>query len=229
MYPAAAPVWDRLWRGVRARLGDAVPAGLSRPRDIYRHYEARGLVLGQACSLPMRLGLGARVAVVGAFDWGLPGTRPGHYRSVLVMRAGDRRPPGAAAARGVAVNEALSHSGWAALWRHARREGWRLGPRMVTGGHAASMAAVAAGRAHLAAIDAVTWRLAPHPALRVVGTTAESPGHALITRRPDLPLRPALDAAIAALPPRDRARTGLRGVVRLPRAAWAAPPTPPAP
>jgi hypothetical protein len=72
------------------------------------------------------------------------------------MRRGDPRSPAEAARAGVAVNEAASHSGWAALWAHARDEGWTLGPRLLTGSHAASMAAVAGGRAALAAIDAVT-------------------------------------------------------------------------
>jgi hypothetical protein len=68
MYPAAAPVWERVWRGVRARLGDAVPRHLKHPRDIHRHDRDPRLVLGQACSLPLRLGLLPRVVVLGAFD-----------------------------------------------------------------------------------------------------------------------------------------------------------------
>jgi ABC-type phosphate/phosphonate transport system substrate-binding protein len=72
---------------------------------------------------------------------------------VLVTRAGDtERPLGG---RAVAVNGYDSLSGWVSLTAAVQP----LGPVVVTGAHVHSVAAVAAGRADLACIDGVTWRL----------------------------------------------------------------------
>jgi ABC-type phosphate/phosphonate transport system substrate-binding protein len=85
----------------------------------------------------------------------------------------------------------------------------------VTGAHVASMAAVAAGDADIAAIDCVTHALVQRhrPAalvgLRVVGTTALAPGLPYVTRRG------IDDATVAAL------RTALRDVIADPDLAEA--------
>lgn len=81
------------------------------------------------------------------------------YSSVLIARRGatiDRLLEGAR----VAVNEYDSWSGWNGLDEHRRLhnlEAAVLATRVLTGGHAESIAAVAKGRADVASIDITVW------------------------------------------------------------------------
>ncbi len=219
-YPATRPCWERLWTGIRDRLGHG-PDALTWPDDWDAHWHDPDLLLAMTCSLPLRLGLVAHVHVVGAPVWDLPGLPPGTYASHLVARAGDDRPLPALAAEGLAVNALESQSGWGAL-----ADAGIDGPALVTGSHARSMAAVAEGRSALAAIDVVTWAMAPHAGLTIRATTPPSPATPFVTARADLvpALREAIAGAIAAMPPADRAATRLGGIARMPPDAYAAAP-----
>jgi ABC-type phosphate/phosphonate transport system substrate-binding protein len=221
-YPATRPAWERLWDATRARLGHG-PARLDWPDDMAAHWRDPDLLLAMTCALPMRLGLADRVTVVASPVWDLPGLPPGRYASHLVQRADDPRPVAQAAAAGLAANGPDSQSGWGTL----RDAGLTGGPVTFTGSHAASLTAVAAGRAHLAAIDVVTWAMtAPHPSLRVAATTTPTPSTPFVTARPEwrAPVRVALAAAIDAMPRADRAATGLIGLVDLPGDPYATDP-----
>ena len=224
-YPDAAPALEAVWRGVRDALGEG-PEALDWSDDHEAQWAARP-ILTQTCSIPFARRLHRDLHCLGAFDFGLEGAAPGLYRSHLVMRLDDPRGVGVAAAAGVALNGADSQSGWGAL--HAT--GLPIGPVTITGAHARSMEAVAAGRAHLAAIDAVTWRLRPHPRLRVRATTPPTPAPPLLTARADLvaPLRRALAAAVAGLPVPSRRASGLRAFVPCDASAYLGMDLPPAP
>jgi ABC-type phosphate/phosphonate transport system substrate-binding protein len=225
---------DRLWRAIADRLRDrdvAAPAALTRGADVWEVWRAPSLVLAQTCGLPYRARLKDAVTLVATPDYALPDCPPGHYRSVVVAR------PGALPDRPVlAYNEGLSQSGWAAALDWAAGEGLRFGGLLRTGAHAASISAVAEGRADLAAIDAQTWRLARRhgaaPAgLREIARTAPVPGLPLITAagRDAAPLAEAVQGAITGLSPEDRAALGLAGLARIPAEAYLALPIPPSP
>ena len=216
-YPAARPGWERLWAGVRANLGYG-PETLDWPEDFHGHWRRPDLLLSMTCALPMQKGLAPLVRVVGSPVWDVPGLPPGHYASELVCRADDERALADLAAAGMAINDRDSQSGFGALVDRGLR-----GPMIETGSHAASMQAVAEGRAHLAAIDAVTWALAPHPALTSRGRTRPTAACPFITALPDrVPaLRAALGSAIAAQSPKDRAITRLAGLTDLPAGSYA--------
>ena len=210
-----AAIWDH----VRDRLDlDAGPLDRSVQPDAYIAEHAP--VLMQICG-PMAARSG-RVAVLGAFDFALPGLAPGDYASHIVRRTGDAGPIGL-----VAVNDFQSQSGWGALAAAG------LGDRtvVVTGAHTASMRAVAAGEADAAAIDAVTWRLDPHPRLRVRTTTPPTPAPPLVTCHPERAdaLRAALAEAVASLSVAIRRRTGLRAFVPRGDAHYAGMTLPPPP
>jgi hypothetical protein len=227
-WPEVRAATDALWAALRDALrarGLPAPDALSRgdPR-----WTDPGLALSQTCGLPFRLGLHARVTLVGAPDYGLAGCPPGQYRSAIVARADDPRAGAAAFARArFAYNAADSQSGWAALVA-------ALGPRapadgLRTGAHRASVVAVAEGRADVAAIDAVSWRLAEawEPAarrLRVLAWTRPTPGLPFITAagRDPAPYAAAAAAGIAALDPASRAALGLESFVRVGPAAYLA-------
>ena len=225
---------DRLWAAVARRLragGTDAPEALTRGADVWQVWRAPDLVLAQTCGLPYRARLKDDVALVATPDYALPGCPPGHYCSVVVAR------PRAVPERPVlAYNEGLSQSGWAAALDWAGEQGLRFGGLLRTGAHAASIAAVAEGRADLAAIDAQTWRLARrHGAvpegLREIARTDPVPGLPLIAAagRDPARLAEAVRAAIAALAPPDREALALAGLVRIPPEAYLALPIPPSP
>jgi ABC-type phosphate/phosphonate transport system substrate-binding protein len=232
---------DRYWAlirdGLRLRGMDA-PEGLRRgDAELMPHWLSPDLVLSQTCGFPYRARLHGKVRLVGTPDFGVEGCPPGYYRSVLIARAEDPRT-GLAAFDGVAMayNDGLSQSGWAAPQNQAAALGLRLPAGVLTGSHAASLLAVAEGRADLAALDAVTFRLLArsHPAaalVRVVALTDPTPGLPYICAAAvdaDA-VFDAVAAAIAALEAADRAALGLRGLCRIPAEAYLSVPTPASP
>jgi hypothetical protein len=169
------------------------------------------------------------VRYVGTFDFGLHGFA-GAYHSVCLgaLPEGRDRPVR------LAVNGADSQSGWAAA-----QDDPALTPEtqiVLTGAHAASARAVAEGRADIAYLDAVTWRLlaqsTPEIArLPVRHTTPPTPGLPLITARDrdPAPLRAVLTAAFAGAAWRGApALAGLAGFHVLPEADYLTLPLPPA-
>lgn len=234
-WPEVAAATDALWAAIRDGLrteGVAAPDGLDRERGLAEGWTDPGLVLGQTCGLPLVGALAGRVAVVGALDYGLPGCAPGWYRSAVVVRADDPRAR-LADFRGatLAINGTDSQSGWGAILRHAAplAAGGRFFGRVrETGAHRASVLAVAAGEADLAAIDVVSWRLAgrfvPEAArLRVLLLTDPTPGLPLIAAKgADVAARRrAVAAAVAGLDAATRAALGVRGFVALGAGDWA--------
>lgn len=233
---------DRLWALARDQLavrGIAAPEELTRGEGAYwPAWQSPDLVLSQTCGFPYRALLHGTVTLIGAPDHGLQGCPRGHYRSVLVARGDDPRTGFEAFADApLAFNEDLSQSGWAAPANLAADLGIRLAPRLRTGSHRASAAAVAAGQADLAALDAVTWAMMQEDGdpsvalLRVVTETPPTPALPYIAGpgADAATLFAALDAAIAALDPDDRETLHLRGLVALPAEAWLAVPIPPPP
>lgn len=232
---------DRLWAlvrdGLRAR-GIAAPEALTRGEMAYMPGWLRpDLVLAQTCGFPYRARLHGKVTLIGTPDYGVESCPPGHYRSVFVARANDPRDLVAFDGTPIAYNDALSQSGWAAPQNHAAKLGLRFPAGLCTGGHIVSARAVAEGRADLAALDAVTWAMigdhdpALAKALRVVAATDPTPGLpyiAALGADADATFD-ALSEAIAALDPQDRALLHLKGLVRIPAAAYLAVPTPPSP
>lgn len=227
-WPEVRAATDALWACLREAMracGLAAPDALSRDAP---HWEHPALALGQTCGLPYRTRLHDRVTLVGAPDYGLDACPPGFYRSALVARADDPRAAQDLAAAPFAYNAVDSQSGWAALVA-------TLGPRrpeagLATGAHRASIRAVAAGAADVAAIDAASWRLAlawePAAArLRVAGWSRPTPGLPLITAagRDPAPYAAAAAEGIAALDAASRAALGLRGFAPLAPADYLGP------
>ncbi|MEO1599386.1 MAG: PhnD/SsuA/transferrin family substrate-binding protein [Pseudomonadota bacterium] len=204
---------DTLWAAIRDALrtdGVDAPERLTRT-DPEALWKAPDLVLAQTCGLPYALRLSGQVVLVGTPAYRIEGCGPGEYRSALVVRADDPAEDlSEMAGRAVAVNAVHSQSGHSAL-RHAvaplAKDGRFLGAALLTRSHAASIVAVADGRADLAAIDAVTWALAERhdpvtARLRVLAWTEPTPGLPLIAG-PDADAaatRRAVAAGIAAVP-----------------------------
>ncbi len=204
---------DGLWRAISVRMPNA-PAVLDREGDVERQWLDRGLVLGQTCGWPLVERLAPDVTVVGAFSYrGIEETPGPWYRSVLVAR--DDQPLDSFAGRTAAVNGWESLSGWVSLAHgvapHAAGRPF-FGDVVVTGDHAASVAAVLGGDADLASVDAVTFALlARYQPSSVDGVTVVGGGPLV----PTLPLitassdpRPIRDAIVGAMA--DGATAGYR-------------------
>jgi ABC-type phosphate/phosphonate transport system substrate-binding protein len=199
MYVAPEPVLeatDALWRFVAERLRQAglkeVPAGLDR-RSVYNAaWLSPDLLLAQTCGFPYVKSLRGHVRLVATPCYAVPGCLGPLMRSFVIARKGegissleDLR------GRRAAVNSLDSNSGMnlfrAAIAPIAGGSQF-FGTVLLTGGHAASIAAVAEGRADCAAIDCITYghilRFAPErlAAIDVVGETPAGPGLPLITR-----------------------------------------------
>jgi ABC-type phosphate/phosphonate transport system substrate-binding protein len=239
-WPQVRAEHDRLWALIRTALADEgvkAPEVLSREASLWDVWGNPGLILGQTCGMPYRTRLHGQVALVGTPDYALPDAPAGHYYSVFVTRADE---PGEAADfidRTLAFNGQDSQSGWAAPQNQMAKQGLRFTHTRHTGAHRDSARAVAAGKADIAAIDAVSWRLieAHYPALaeklRVIGHTDPTPGLPLITalHREPAPIARAVAAAFTAMLAKDRAALGLTGLVTIPAEAYLAVPTPPPP
>ncbi|MGN6303853.1 MAG: phosphate/phosphite/phosphonate ABC transporter substrate-binding protein [Mesorhizobium sp.] len=173
-----------------------MPDGRLEPAALWRD---PALLFAQTCWGPMGLGLADRVQVIGQPDYSaFEGGQGELYSSAVVMRR-DGSPhaglPAPADGRAMlpldrlrgkrfAFNGADSMSGILALTSdlEALDEGIGLfSERIVTGGHRASIVAVAEGRADVAAIDCRSWAMAQRfelsaKRLAVVGWTSRRKG-----------------------------------------------------
>jgi ABC-type phosphate/phosphonate transport system substrate-binding protein len=231
---------DRFWvlirDGLRAR-NIAAPDTLTRGPGASDHWESPELLLSQTCGMPFRTRLHTRVQLVATPDYALPDTPSGYYYSELVVRADHAGVIADFAEKTLAFNSQDSQSGWAAPQNHLARLGLCFARTLHSGAHLESARAVVDGRADIAAIDAVTWRLlvahAPRIAegLRVIDHTEPTPGLPLITarHRDPAPIRHAVAAAIDALSPNDRNALGLVGLATISTTAYRAIPNPPPP
>lgn len=233
-WPEVRTDLDHYWQSLRAAIGSG-PPHLTRGFDDYlAHWLRPDLLLSQTCGMPYRTALHGKVTLIGTPDYGLPDCPAGYYHSVLVVNAQDDRSQLPDLMADIfAYNEPGSQSGWAAPVTYAAAQGLRWSRLLATGGHRASIHAVATGRAALAAIDAVTWELALRhdPAarrLRVLARTTSTPGLPYISAlgEPAAPMRTAIAQAIASLTPATRTALMLRGICAIPAAAYLAIPTP---
>ena len=237
---AALPMYDRpgtrgayqaLWSLVRDRLraaGIAAPHALDHGIAYDAVWDRDDLVLGHICNLPYRRRYRHRLTAIGASDYAIPGCAPGLFRSCFVVRRDDTTTTITAfrTAR-IVANATDSQSGYGVLADLARAQGIKLPAVTLTGSHDASVAALLAGRADFAAIDAHTWDLMQNDTpgldrLRVIGLSPASPGQTFVTGpgRDPAPYLWALNDAIAALSQPTRRILRLRGVVALPATAY---------
>jgi ABC-type phosphate/phosphonate transport system substrate-binding protein len=199
--------------GIRDASGALVapdPATLTAddfsPHALWLH---PALLVAQTCWGPMELGMAGHVQVVAQPDYSaFEGGEGELYSSAIVMRCFDEAASAhegvAASARGQALlpldlmrgkrlahNSEDSMSGILALARDLEAQGEGLDifcERIVSGGHRASVVAVAEGRADVAAIDCRSWDMARRfepaaRALTVVGWTRRRRGLPFITAR----------------------------------------------
>ena len=226
-FPQVRDATNNLWSAIRSTLGWG-PTELEWNVVSPQVWDEPNLLLAQCCGWPLVTEVPDTIAVVGAFDYAVPDSYEGTYRSLIVTntdRSLDelRSDPNTLAA----VNDHSSLSGWISF-----QNAWHGQPKnFVTGAHIESCRALVAGRAQVACIDAVSWNLFEEfePSV-VVGLTIVGQG----PRIPCLPIFvpaqhaakvPELRAAFAvavADPALTQARAALRirGFVPLDRADY---------
>ena len=195
MYEVPPDAMAVFWAGLRDHMRAAglidVPEALCHPTDLRAHWRRPDLLLSQTCGFPLVTSLAGQVRYVATPRYRALGCEGAFYSSAVVVRASD----GAErlddlAGRRVAFNARDSQSGMNALRAMIAplASGRRFFSEAIeTGSHRASVAAVRAGRADVASIDAVTWALLsrdlPDEAggLRVLTFTARAPGLPLVT------------------------------------------------
>ena len=230
----------RYWALIReelAQVGIDTPETLSQDSPAFDVWESPDLVLSQTCGMPYRLRLKEKVSLVGTPDYGLPNCAPGYYRSPFVVRVDDPRTElSAFQDAAFAFNQRHSQSGYAAPYAHASSKGMWFDSLLQTGSHNISAAAVADGRADIAALDGMTWRLIeqyePFAAnLRVLEWTDQTPGLPLITSKQHDAgkMFNAVQTAITRLTPADKSALHIKSLVRVAREDYLAVPNPPEP
>lgn len=185
---------DALWCAMRDHLnasGHAAPDALDRSRDLAQVWRDKNLLLAQTCGYPYVTELRDSVRLVATPCYGVDGCEGPYYCSHLIVRRDSARKS-LSDLRGcrVGVNSLASQSGYSALRSAVApvAEGGRFFSQvLITGGHLASLEAVAAGRADICATDAICWQLAkdhrPELAecLCAIAKTPSAPGLPLIT------------------------------------------------
>jgi ABC-type phosphate/phosphonate transport system substrate-binding protein len=224
---------DRLWAMVRDRLrarGIAAPEGLTRHRGLNEIWNQQDLLLGQTCGYPFWKELRRKVELLATPIYGFSGCEGPNHCSFLLAHRDDARTT-LAEFRGdrAAVNGFESNTGMnlfrAAVAPLAQGKPF-FADVIETGSHAMSVAAVAEGRADIAAIDCVTYALLARGAsqliagTKIIGETPSSPGLPFIASRAVAPeTRLALRQILRELPPIPE--LGFCGVAFLPETAYA--------
>jgi ABC-type phosphate/phosphonate transport system substrate-binding protein len=198
--PELRAATDAWWSGVADALHHvgfaAAPRQLDRGEPPELIWRAPDLLLSQCCGRDLVTHLAGVAAAVAIPCYRADGCGPGTYRSWLVVRRADpRRCLPELAGSTAAVNYRGSHSGWIALGHTLARAGLPerfFGRGVLTGSHRASLTAILAGEADLAAIDCVTLALLERSApdltsgVRVLAESEIAPALPYITasRRP---------------------------------------------
>ena len=236
-WPQLRTAHQAFWSGIHVALGRRgvkSPAGLTENGQGLAFWAQPQLVFSQTCGLPYRRHLHDKVRLVGTADYAVENCAPGYYCSYFVIRRDESRNALADYENAVfAFNDAGSQSGYSAARHHTLARDFWFRKTRRTGGHLASAEAVARGKADIAAIDAVSWRMIERfeafaPDLRILEATDPTPGLPYITGAgldPDTVFEAVRDA-IDRLDPATLADLTLRRIVRIPKQEYLKVPTP---
>jgi ABC-type phosphate/phosphonate transport system substrate-binding protein len=183
--------WQTLANSFRAN-GLPAPDQLRRDGDPHQDWLSPDCLFSQTCGLPYVSELRHQVCLIGSPAYDID-CGSGAYFSVIIVNAGADATSLAEVAKGrFAYNDRRSQSGFAAFFETAQLPGSPASvvscpAQMInSGSHRASIALVAAGKADVAAIDAVSWELARRhdrnsERVRVLCRTRHTPGLPYIT------------------------------------------------
>lgn len=194
--PEVTAVTDAWWGGLAHAMrheGIAdVPDALRRDNEVSPAWWAPDLLFSQTCGYPLTHEFAGKLRVVATPCFDCAGCEGARYCSHLVVRAGDpARGLDDLRGRVATANNPDSQSGYSAFRASVAplaRSGQFFSEVVMSGGHGASLALVAEGKADICAVDCVTYTLISRhrPAavanLRVLGETVDAPGLPYVTR-----------------------------------------------
>lgn len=184
--PRTSACWDRIWaeaRGVLERGGvEELPVALDRGTPLAEQWRDPRLVLSQCCGSDLFLPGGAYLKPVGRPVFADLDCEPGDYFSHIVAPVSRYRASRYRASR-LAVNGLGVRSGYFALIEWLAERGHDPEDVVVTGSHAASLDALRAGLADIAAIDAFSWKLLDTRGVVVLGRSAPAPAPPFVMHR----------------------------------------------
>jgi ABC-type phosphate/phosphonate transport system substrate-binding protein len=165
-YPWIAQANDTLWAAIAGRLraaGVAAPLTLFRDGELDQIWRDPRLIFGQTCGYPYVKQLRGKTMVVAAPVYAFDGCQGASHVSMIVAnRHSGRRQLADFAGACAAINARDSNSGMnlfrATIAPLAQARPF-FGQVVVTGSHEASLAAVSAGAADIAAVDCVSLAL----------------------------------------------------------------------
>lgn len=219
--PAALPwydfastraVLDAVWHETRTELRSAGIPGAPVALDHTTPHEELAtlpyLTLSQCCGLDLFQSHMHNVIPFAAPVIGVLDAPPGSYFSYIVRGAALDRERLV-----VAINSRTSHSGNTAIrdWLHTN--GHRDFAVVYTGSHYESIRALREGRAHLAAIDALSWRHLDGRGLTIVDASAPVAAPPFIAGVQSSTPKEALIAALNTAFQRRGGSLGITGVV----------------
>ncbi len=183
--------WLHLRQGfLRAGLVE-VPTERHRPPDFLAHFKSSSLLFSQCCGYPYLKFFSKDLLLVGTSVYDFRGCEGPNYRSFIIVRQ-DEAAASLLEMRGrrCAINAPHSQSGYNCLRAAlcALRAPKPMFSQVIeTGGHIASLEAVARGQADLAAIDCVTFGLVQRyrpnliSNLNILAETLSAPGLPYVT------------------------------------------------
>ena len=218
-FPWTTDANDALWSALAERLraaGIDAPRRLSRGADLHEFWRDPKLIFGQTCGYPYVTQLGRKTVLVATPIYAFPGCEGASHSSFIVAdgRHGGRSLADFAGTR-AAINARDSNSGMnlfrAAIAPLANGQPF-FREVVVTGSHEASVAAVSAGDADIAAIDCVSFALLRRgrpeltESIAIIAHTPlspalpeKSPNPATDHSRPTCPIGPANVIALLAM------------------------------
>lgn len=229
--PQLVEAHNHFWALIRKHLAAAgmdSPETLSQDSEEFFVWNHPDLILSQTCGMPYRTWLHDEVQLVGTPDYGLEDCPAGYYRSAIIVRADDARTQISQFKDAtLAYNQTFSQSGFAAPFWHVKPKGFWFENRLHVEQHLESARAVAAGRADITSLDAVTWRNIEKyetfaAELRVLDWTKPTPGLPLITASgndADLIFN-AVKRSIDELDAQSKSQLGIEGIVQIPREGY---------
>jgi ABC-type phosphate/phosphonate transport system substrate-binding protein len=165
-FPWTVQANDALWAALAKRLREAgirAPDALTRGADVHEIWRDPKLIFGQTCGYPYIKHLRGRAALLATPIYAFPGCEGPSHRSIIIAnKKRTRRTLADFAGARAAINGRDSNSGMnlfrAAIAPLAQGRPF-FSEVIVTGSHQASLAALSAGAADIAAIDCVSLAL----------------------------------------------------------------------
>ncbi|MGF7161160.1 ABC-type phosphate/phosphonate transport system substrate-binding protein [Rhodoligotrophos appendicifer] len=192
-WPEMRAATDAWWAGLSRSLGrEGVtdrPDALLREGDFKQPWSRPDLLLSQTCGFPLVESFAPNLSILGSPAYAAKGCDGPTYCSMII--ACNSVAPVSFRGKVAAINGTDSLSGYLALGAFfsgvAEAGEVFFGRVEVTGGHVASMAAVRAGRADVAAIDCVSFALAQRyrpdlvDGLTIIGESPSAPSLPYVT------------------------------------------------